>query len=198
MPRRPLDVLRSTAYLLASFPLGVAYVTFLALAVVAGAALLLLVVGMFVLAGAAAIARRVAVADARLAARLFETRPPELAHPAGSGSLFGVALGELTCADSYRAGLYLLVRFCVGVVGFVVVVTWLALATVLVGAPLYYDRADVTVGLSGVWEASTLPDALALAVLGLVVAVLGAAVVASAGRTAARASALVLTFPDRS
>lgn len=197
MPSRLADVPRSTAYFLVSFPLGVAYVVFLVAAVATGTALLVVVVGAFVFAGAMAVSRRVALADARFAARLFGLPTPELARPASDGSLVDAAIAEFASPAGYRGATYLLVRFAVGVAGFVVVVTWLALSAALLGTPLYYDDPDVTIGVAGVWEVETLAVALAIAGVGVLVAVLGGVVVAAAGRVAARGSALVLTFPAR-
>ncbi|MFB6072921.1 MAG: sensor domain-containing protein [Halobacterium sp.] len=193
MHSRLADVPRSTVYFLVSFPLGVAYAVFLAAAAAAGAALLVFVVGAFVLAGALAVSRRVAVADAALAARLFGLPAPALDGPASDGGLVAAAVAEFGSASGYRAVAYLLVRFVAGVAGFVAVVTWLALSAAFVGAPLYYDDPDTSIQLAGVWEVETLAGALAVGALGVAVAVAGAVVVGAAGRVAARASALVLT-----
>lgn len=197
MTPRFTDVPRSAVYLLVSFPLGVAYVAFLAAAVATGAALLVFVVGAFAFAGALAVSRRVALADASVAAWLFGLSTPELSDPGGEGTLVEAAFAEFASLSGYRGVAYLLVRFAVGVAGFVVVVTWLALSVALLGTPLFYDDPDVTVGVPDVWEVETLAGALVLAAVGVVVAVLGGAVVAAAGRVAARGSALVLTFPER-
>lgn len=197
MAPRLTDVPRSVAYFLVSFPLGVAYLAFLAAAVATGTALLVFVVGVFVLAGVLSVSRRVAIADAGVGARLFGLSTPELASPAGEGTLVEAAFAEFTSPSGYRGVAYLLVRFAVGVAGFVVVVTWLALSAALLGTPLVYDDPDVTVGIAGVWEVETLSVALVVAGVGVVVAVLGGVVVAAAGRVAARGSALVLTFPER-
>jgi len=192
MALRPLDVLRSPAYLLASFPLGVAYFAFVVGAASAGVSLLVFAVGVFVLAGGVAVARRLAVADARLAARLYDTPVPDLASPAVDGGLLATASAELRCPDSYRATGYLLARFAVGVAGFAAVVTWLATAVALLATPLVYDRPDVSVGVAGAWTVDTLPMALGAACVGLAVAVAGAVAVAAAGRAAAVASVRLL------
>ncbi|SEW17556.1 sensor domain-containing protein [Halobacterium jilantaiense] len=192
MALRPLDVLRSPAYLLASFPLGVAYFAFVVGAASAGVSLLVFVVGVFVLAGGVAVARRLAVADARLAARLYDTPVPDLASPCVDGGLLATARAELLCPDSYRATGYLLTRFAVGVAGFAAVVTWLATAAALLATPLVYDRPDVSVGVAGAWTVDTLPMALGAACVGLAVAVAGAVAVAAAGRAAAVASVRLL------
>jgi len=189
---RPSDVLRSPLYLLASFPLGVAYFTLLAAAASAGVSLLVFVVGAFVLAGGAAVARRVAAADAALVARLYDTPTPELASPSVDGGLLATSLAELRCPDSYRAAGYLLVRSAVGFAGFTAVVTWLTVSGALLAAPLLYDRPGFYVGAAGVWTVDSLPVALAVAALGGVVLVAGAVAVAAAGRAAATASARLL------
>ncbi|WP_232703223.1 sensor domain-containing protein [Halobacterium wangiae] len=192
----PGDVPRSTAYLLLSFPLGIAYFTFVVAALSAGAALLVFVVGVFVLAGAAPLARRVAVADAALGAKLFGTPVARLDGPDSDGGMLALALAELTHPSGYRAVFYLLARFVVGVAGFTVVVTWLTLSGTLLGTPFYYDHPDVTVGVTGVGEVETLGVALLFAAAGVVVAVVGAVVVGGIGRTAARTTAFVLEFPS--
>jgi hypothetical protein len=192
MHLRPSDVLRSPLYLLASFPLGVAYFTLLMAAVSAGVSLLVFVVGAFVLAGGAAVARRVAEADAALVARLYDTPTPELASPSVDGGLLATSLAELRCPDSYRAVGYLLVRSAVGFVGFTVVVTWLTVAVLLLATPLLYDRPDFYVGAAGVWAVDSLPAALGVSALGVVVLAAGAVAVAAAGRVAAAASARLL------
>jgi hypothetical protein len=192
MTFRALDVLRSPAYLLASLPLGTAYFAFVVGAASAGAALLVVAVGAFVLAGGVAVARRLAVADATLAAKLYGTPVPELASPAVDGGLPATARAELLCPDSYRATGYLLVRFGVGVVGFAAVATWLATSVALLATPLLYDHPDFYVGVAGGWTVDSLPTALGAACLGLVVAIAGAVAVGAAGRAAAVASTRLL------
>lgn len=192
MRDRALDALRSSTYLLASLPLGVAYFAFVVGAASAGVSLLVFAVGVFVLAGGVALARRLAVADAALVARLYDTPVPELASPSVDGGLLATAAAELRCPDSYRATGYLLSRFVVGVAGFTAVVTWLATAGVLLATPLLYDRADFYVGVAGGWTVETLPAALGVAAVGAVVAVAGAVAVGAAGRAAAAASVRLL------
>lgn len=189
------DVVRSTLYLLLSFPLGTAYLAFVVGGVSAGVSLLLFVVGVAVLATVAAVSRHLAALDAALGARLFGVPAPTLSRPRPSEGLVDATIAELSTASGYRAVLYLLVRFVVGVAGFTYVVTWMALAAALLGTPLYYDRPGTTVGLAGVWEVETLPAAVAVAGVGAVVAVLGGLVVASAGRVAARGATYVLELP---
>lgn len=178
-----------------SFPLGTAYFVFVAVGVAVGVSLLVFVVGVVVLAAVAAAARRVAAFDAALGARLFDVPAPTLAAPRASDGLFDAVVAELSTPSGYRAVAYLLVRWVVGVAGFTFVVTWLTLAGALLGAPLYYDHSEFTVGVVDVWEVETMPAALAVAVVGAVVAVLGAVVVAPAGRVAARAASYVLELP---
>lgn len=194
MASRIGDVPRATFYLLASFPLGVASLALVVAGASLGVSLLILVVGVFVLAGTASIARRVAVADARFTAWLFDTPVPALEVREPHGGLFDTSIAELTSLASYRAVAYLLARFLVGVGGFVVVVTWLALAGSLLATPVVYDDPGVTVSLFGGTPVETMDVALALGVLGVVVAVVGAVVVASIGRAAARTTTFVLTF----
>lgn len=195
MASRLTDVLRGTLYLLASFPLGVAYFALVVAGVALGVSLLIVVVGVFVLAGTAALARRLAVADAAFATWLFDTPEPTLDVRDAHGDYFETALVELTALASYRALAYLLARFVVGVGGFVVVVTWLALSGSLLATPLLYDDPEWSVTI-GTYTVETLSVALALGAVGVVVAVLGALVVSAIGRAAARGSALLLTFPD--
>jgi len=192
MTFRPLDVLRSPAYLLASFPLGTAYFAFVVGAASAGVSLLVFVVGVLVLAGGVAVARRLAVADAELAARLYDTPVPELASPSVDGGLLATAAAELRCPDSYRATAYLLSRFAVGVAGFAVVTVWLTTAVALLATPLLYDHPEFYVGVAGGWTVDSLPTALGAACVGLVVAVAGAVAVGAAGRAAAVASTRLL------
>jgi hypothetical protein len=195
MPSRIADAVRGTVYLLVSFPLGVAYFVFVVAGVTVGVSLLLLVVGVFVLSGTASLARRVAVADAELGAWLFDTPVPSLDVRDAHGDSVEAALVDLTSLASYRALAYLLVRFVVGVGGFVVVVTWLALAGALLATPLLYDDPDYTVTVV-FHTVETLPVALAVGAAGVAVALLGGLVVAAIGRAAARGSAMLLAFPD--
>jgi hypothetical protein len=195
MVNRIADAVRGTVYLLASFPLGLAYFVLVVAGVTVGFSLLLLVVGVFVLAGTASLARRVAVADAALGAWLFDTPVPALNVRDAHGDSIEAALVDLTSLASYRALAYLLVRFVVGVGGFVVVVTWLALAGGLLATPLLYDDPAYTITV-GFHTVETLPVALAVGAAGVVVALLGGLVVAAIGRAAARGSALLLAFPD--
>lgn len=189
------DAARSTLYFLLSFPLGTAYFAFVVGGVAAGVSLLVFVVGAVVLAAVAAVSRRLAAFDAALGARLFDVPAPAPSTPRSSDGLLDATIAELSSVSGYRAVLYLLFRFAVGLVGFTYVVTWVGLAVGFLSAPLYYDDPEFTVSLGGVLAVDTLPVALAVAAIGVVVAVLGGLVVASAGRVAALGATYVLELP---
>jgi len=185
----PVSAVRSAAYLLASFAVGLAYFVFLVTGVAVGVSLLVFVVGVFALAGTLAVARHVAAIDARATARLFDFSPSSLPSPESTEGVLDAALAEFTHAPDYRAVLYLCVRIATGFVGLVVVVTWLAVSVSMALAPALYANWTYTVGGYAV---TTLPAALAVLVGGVAVFLVGGYVLAKTVPVVARGSVSLL------
>lgn len=184
-----LSAALAVAYLLASFAVGLAYFVFLVTGLAVGVSLLVLLVGVFVLAGTLALSRYVAVFDARVTARLFDLAPPSLAAPESSGGLLEATLAEFRHPADYRAVLYLCVRAATGFVGFVVVVTWLAVSLSMALAPVLY--ANWTYTVAG-YAVTTLPAALAVLVGGVAVFLVGGYVLATVVPVLVRGSVSLL------
>ena len=179
---------RHLVYLLAAFPLGIAYVVGLVTGTAVGSGLLLTWVGLPVLLATLAGAAVAAGVEARLARRLVgvdATVPAFLREfDAGDGLAlpgdgFVDAIRRLVTAPSTWTAVVLLVyKF---VFGTVAVVTVGSISTALLAAPLVYDEstgAVVGAGTAGQyrigsWTVGTLPEALAVAAGGISVLLVG-------------------------
>lgn len=179
------------AYLLARFPLGIAYfVTFVA-GLSIGLSLVPLVVGVPILVGVLALARYVGVLEAHL---LRGLRGSSVSHdPADPGDqpLIAYAKSVVTNPRNYLLVAYALASFVVGVHLFTAIVVVFTLALALVAAPALYwlpgvdyqlttasgavDVGPLTVDASSLSGAAidTLPEALAASLFGVVVCLVG-------------------------
>ncbi|MFB6297860.1 MAG: sensor domain-containing protein [Salinirussus sp.] len=179
------------AYLLARFPLGIAYFTILVTGLSLGLSLVPVVVGVPILAGVLGLAGYIGVVEAELLARL---RGRDVSHePADPGELPVTAYLKTVATDPRN---YLLVAFGLGsfVVGvhlFAAITVVFSLGVALAAAPLLYQAPGVEYGLAqtaGTVElgpvsvdagaiagpsVSTLPEALAVSLLGVVVCLVG-------------------------
>jgi len=182
---------RNLAYLAFAFPLGMTYFLGLVIGVSFGLGLLITWVGLPILLRTLAAATKAASFEAALAGRLVGTDaavPPSvrefsavdrIAFP-GDGFLTSIA--ELLASPVIWTSVALVLsKFAFGIVSLTVLVTALSVSVALLGAPLLYDAPSVTVGLvgpsssesysTGPLVVDTLPEALAVAGIGVVVAI---------------------------
>jgi hypothetical protein len=176
-------------YLLARFPLGVAYFAVLTAGVSLGVGLLPVLVGVPILAGVLALGGYLGVIEAELLSRVldrdvaYEIVDPN--EPSTTAYLKTVA----TTPRNYLLVAFGFGSFLVGVHLFVAIVAGFSLGLVLVAAPLLYSFPGVEYGPvnvaepvtlgplsieSGVYRGvDTLPEALAASLLGVVICLVG-------------------------
>jgi signal transduction histidine kinase len=158
---------RRIAYLLLAFPLGTAYFIFLVTGLSTGLGMLVTLVGLPILAGMLVAWRALARFERRLAGPLLGVELPDPYRPVAEDASWWQRLrARVADAATWKDLAYLLVDFPLGIAGLTVVATLLGAAGALLAAPAYYWVGGIDMGL---FRADTLPEALALTVLGAVV-----------------------------
>jgi len=160
---------RNLAYLLLTFPLGILYFTVLWGGGAAGVSTIPILVGIPILVAVLALAVNLADLETRLARGLLGA---DVAYetPQPSDETLGEYVKRLALSPrSYLAVVYLLSKFVVGLASFIALTFASVLSTVLVLAPVLYDRPDVSYQF-GVTTIETLPAALGASVAGVLLA----------------------------
>lgn len=193
-----LQTYRNLLYLLLAFPLGLAYFVFLSIGLSLGAGLAIVVVGIPILLAVLAVSTGLASVERAMATYLLSV---EFDGPVstGSGSVVERARRLVTDLGTWKALVYLGSKLFIGVASFVVVTTLLVTAVSLLAVPFVYDQPGVYVGIVtdapvrlhpslyvawrnllvgvetvvhvGSWQIQTLPSALAVAGLGVLLGV---------------------------
>jgi hypothetical protein len=160
---------RNLAYLLLTFPLGILYFTVLWGGGAAGVSTIPVLVGIPILVAVLALAGYLADLESRLARGLlgaevtYETPQP-------TEETLGEYLKRLALSPrSYLAVVYLLSKFVVGLASFIGLTFASVLSSVLVLAPVLYNRPGVSYQF-GVTTIETLPAALGASVAGVLLA----------------------------
>ena len=171
-----LQTWKNVAYLLLAFPLGLFYFVFLVVGLSVGLALVIIWVGLPILA---------VTVLAWWAFATFERWQAELllgltmttrdAPLTGDESWWQRIKRHLGDARTWKDLAYLFVKFPLGIVSFVLVTVCASVPAALIGAPFYYRYVDYPKGHLhyaginlGVWHVDTLPKALLLVPLGVV------------------------------
>lgn len=200
---------RNLLYLLLAFPLGIVYFVGLLTGTAVGTGLLLTWVGLPILLATLAGAAVAAGIEARLASRLVGVDAAVPAFLREFSVRDGVALPgdgfvDATCrlvtAPSTWTNVVLLVyKFVVGLVSFVAVVTVGSITIALLAAPLVYDASGAlaTGGAGGQyrigsWMVDSLPEALAVAGMGVLALIVGLNLLNGLARFQARSVASIL------
>lgn len=162
---------KALAYLLLSFPLGMAYFVAVTVGLSLGVGLAVLGIGIPILFSTL-LAVRTVVRFERWRLQAFlgvdVSTPEPVSREGGILRRTRLALGD---EENWRSVGYLVFTFGHGIAGFTLVVTGLALSAALLSAPLTYDSTAVGLNL-GFWEPATLLDGVLLAPLGVVALVL--------------------------
>ncbi len=153
------------AYLLLSFPLGIFYFVFAVTGLSLGIGLAIVFIGLFILGAMLASFRGLASAERQMCLWFLGVDIPPPAPGADIWRKPLVALKKLA-ADSYtwKSLVYLLAKFPLGIITFVIVVTMFSLTLSLLLAPLLYHYAQFHVFF---WRISRADEALACFALGL-------------------------------
>jgi Putative sensor len=154
----------SAFYSLIAFPLGTLYFVFLAVGLSLGLGLVLLWIGFFILAFVLVASWGLANFERQQAILLLDANVPPMRGARRTYEDFGQQLKDfLTNPVTWKAPLFLLLKFPLGVLSFVVMLTSFCLGLALLLAPLYYTRNPPMVEL---WTVDTLPEALLCTLLG--------------------------------
>lgn len=187
---------RNLLYLFLRFPLGITYFTVLVTGFALGVGLAILLVGFLLLALLVAGATYAGSLEALLANRLLGTDIQYEPHDPTEESLVEYTKHVLTDIRSYVLLAYMLVTFPVGIALFTLVVFLLTFTLVSVLAPFMYwlPGTGYQVGDigGGTIVIDTLPEALALAGVGLVVGYVGIHLCNLLARLHGRVTAAVL------
>ena len=157
-------------YLLLAFPLGLAYFIILVTGLSLGFSLAILWVGLLILALMVIAWWIMAAVERQLAIWLLREQIPPMDSPKPAGPEFWARCkSHLTNPVTWKSLVYLFVKFPLGVLSFVVVVTCLSLSAGLIAAPWLYPYGHIEIGL---WTIDSPSEAWFMAAIGIVVGLL--------------------------
>lgn len=171
------DTYAKLLYLLAAFPLGVGYFVVLAVGLSFGIGASITLLGLPVLVLTVAGVAFLGAVEARLAAGLLgiDASLPETLradNPDGIRRIENGAVDTLvdlfTAPTTWTSLVLLVLKFVYGIVAVTLVVALVSLTGSMLAAPFAYDHPDVAYTI-GAYAIETLPEALALAAVGVVV-----------------------------
>jgi hypothetical protein len=155
-------------YLLLSFPLGVFYFVFLVTGFALGLGLLITWVGIPILVGVIALSYAFAAFERGVAQAMLHVEIGPMQVGEAPPGFWSKLRALLTNPVTWKGIAYLLLKFPLGVVSFVVVVTLGAVSLSLFFAPTYYYLPGVTFGWSGGFQVDTLWKAFVATAVGAV------------------------------
>ena len=164
---------RNVLYLLLAFPLGVIYFTLLTAGIAVGIGLVVVLIGIPILLAVVVCARPVAEFERQLANALLTVtipRPTDAVAPQGSG-LWPVLRSYLGASSTWKGLAFLYLKFWIGLLSFVLVVTTATVTLALIGAPLHYNDSSLVVSVFG-WQIDTLSEAVVAVPVGVVVGII--------------------------
>lgn len=157
-------------YLLLAFPLGLAYFIILVTGLSLGLSLAIVWVGLLILAVMVLVWWIMAAVERQLAIWLLDEHIPPMAGPAPVSQTFGARIkSHLTNPVTWKSLVYLFVKFPLGILSFVVVVTCLSLSAGLIATPWLVPYGYIEFG---VWTIDTPSEAWFVAAVGVVVGLL--------------------------
>jgi hypothetical protein len=196
----------NTAYLLARFPLGIAYFTVFVTGISLGVALTPLVVGIPILAGVLALAGYVGRVEAGLLREVLGRDVTWSTADAGELALWPYLKTVATRPGNYLLTVFAIASFVLGTALFTGLTVWFTLALALVLAPVLYWMPGVEYGPVTTADAievgpvsvsadtanqlsvTTLPEALVASLLGVVIMIVGLHVINGATALLAKAT----------
>ncbi len=157
-------------YLLLAFPLGLGYFIILVTGLSLGFSLAVLWIGLLILALMVVVWWIMAAVERQLAIWLLREQIPSMASPKPAGQEFWARCkSHLTNPVTWKSLLYLFIKFPLGILSFVVVVTCLSLSAGLIAAPWLYPYGHIEVGL---WTIDSPSEAWFVAAVGVMVGLL--------------------------
>jgi hypothetical protein len=162
-------------YLLLAFPLGLFYFIFLVTGLSLGVGLIIVWVGLLLLLLVFAVWYALLVLERQMAITLLHQDIPPINHQSSTGkSAWQQLKGALSNPVTWKGLLYLFAKFPLGILSFVVLVTFLSTTFSLLTAPIYYQWVHPLVSMdlgsslwSPNWSIDTLPEALLACVAGV-------------------------------
>lgn len=157
-------------YLLLAFPLGLGYFVFLVTGLALGLGLFITWFGVVILLLVLGVSWVLTVLERELAIRMLGIEIPPMSRENTIGlSIWRRLLTHLANPVTWTGLIYLIFKFPVGVFSFVITVVLVSVPLGFVTAPIYYRWAEIDFGF---WTIDTLPEALALVPIGLVVGII--------------------------
>ena len=157
------------AYLLLAFPLGLVYFGFLAIGLAVGFALVLALVGIPILLLVHLAAWVLMRWERWLAIRLLRVTIPPISHVDPQGPMLRRLVGNATDPSTWTGMFFLLAKFPLGLISFLLTVVLLAVSIAFTAAPVLHLAFAIPVGP---WSVDSLGESLLLAPVGIVVGVL--------------------------
>jgi hypothetical protein len=158
-------------YLLLSFPAGLFYFIFLITGLSLGLGLAIVWVGIPILLLVLAGWWGMLIFEREMAIHLLHVEiAPMTRDPNPPQGMWARVKSILSNPVTWKGLAYLLARFPLGILAFVIVVTWFGLTFGLISAPFVYSFASVNLGAGRV---ATMSDALLCAVVGFVIGIAG-------------------------
>lgn len=158
-------------YLLLSFPLGILYFIFLITGVSLGLPLVFLLVGVAILAAVLAVSWQMASFERSLAISLLHIKIPPMATEADKPDTFWLRIRNMLFNPvTWKSLLFLLCKFPLGIINFVMAISIFALVLVMIAAPFVYPWATYDLGFMVV---NSLTEALLVTITGLLIAPAG-------------------------
>lgn len=139
---------RNLGYVALAFPLGLFYFNFLIVGLSLGVSLAIIWVGLPILALMFFAWQALVSFERALATKLLGVSIPAPRRvPTESSSLMGRIGAQLRDPVAWKGLVYLFLRFPLGIVSFVALVTWFSLTAALIGTPFIYEMVSVQVGM---------------------------------------------------
>ena len=157
------------AYLLLAFPLGLIYFGFLAIGLAVGFALILALVGIPILLLVHLAAWALMNFERWLAIRLLGVVTPPMSPVDPQGPMWRRLIGKATDPSTWTGMFFLLTKFPLGLVAFLLTIVLLSVSIVFTAAPFLHLAFAIPVGP---WSVDSLAESLLLAPVGIVLAVL--------------------------
>lgn len=159
-------------YLLLAFPLGLVYFIFLILGISLGFGLLIIWIGIPILLMTLVVWWGLILFERRMAISFLGVEIPEpvpVPHP--GSSLWNRFREHIARPITWKSLIYLLAKFPLGIVTFVLVVSFLSIAGGMIAAPFLYETGEYYWD-SGWIEVNTFGEAMLLALGGIILGVL--------------------------
>lgn len=153
-------------YLLLSFPLGIFYFVYLITGFSTGIPLILIWVGIPILVAVVLLSYGLSAFERQMALHMLKIEVPPMSRGETPVGLWPKLKALLTNPVTWKGIFYQFLKFPLGIVSFVLVVTLLSVSVGLILAPAAYGRPEVSYDL-GFTEVHTATEAAIAAVIGV-------------------------------